>query len=717
MPEVTAPYRFVPLSNLIVYPSWANKVSHDKPFKDGICGEITIALKNQTPLCVGGQQSSSSEYEAGKIHFYRTLDGKPSIPGSSLKGMLKNVLEIASFSPMRQIEDQKLGVRDLTPAGKFYTKEIIKQKAESGWLKFDEQKGWVIYPCSHNRVHQKQIIDTFKLSYKDWVDCQTVMDRYYKIGVCPDIKFEQTEEKNGKQLTDISLTQGNSGVLVMTGQPGPAFDQGKDNGKKSKKYEFVFFNTQEGALKVSSTVMSGFRQIHQDTKEWQFWQNNINTLKHGVPVFYHTDDTSVRSLGLAMMYKLPYKNSIHDAVGHTNAQHINDSHKAGMADLLFGYLDEQEGASSLRGRVQIGFGMWQGNQPLLQFSPEVVLSAPKPTYYPAYIYQDGKDKNKGFNQLMQNHAKIAGWKRYQAKACEDYPRLESKVLQNKKVQVKLETLANDSQFQFKIRLHNIRPVELGALLWSLDFGESDKCYHTLGTGKPFGLGQVKLSVVDSHLMRNDSKDIEDETAWLAGCRIEFRNYMNKVFEANDIATITKWEDCDVIKALHEYATPSHDIDSYQYLSTPKEYADLKKQQYLDDFANKFHRYVPVEIHDPKQIKAVEYQSNIDKSIEDAKVQLVELAKAKVREQAKQSATEEEMALYEIEDFIAKAKQELTNTMKEDAHKILKESFTTYKNTFTDEQKTKLQTLSNDLSEIVGAKKQLDKVVKQINKWS
>ena len=712
MPDVTAPYRFVPLSNLIVYPSWANKASHDKPFKDGISGEITIALKNQTPLCVGGQQSSSSEYEAGKIHFYKTPDGKLSIPGSSLKGMLKNVLEIASFSPMRQIEDQKLGVRDLTDSRNFYMDNIKNPK--SGWLKFDEQKGWVIYPCSHNRVHQQQIIDTFKLSYKDWVDCQTVMDRYYKIGVCPDIKFEQTEEKNGKQLTDISRTQGNSGVLVMTGQPGAAFDKNKS----AKKYEFVFFDTQEVALEVSSKVMSGFRQIHQDTKEWQFWQKNINTLKHGVPVFYHTDGSSVRSLGLAMMYKLPYKNSIHDAVGHTNAQHVNDSlnaDKAGMADLLFGYLGEQEGASGLRGRVQIGFAELQGSTPLLQFSPEVVLSAPKPTYYPAYIYQDGKSN--GFNQLMQNHAKIAGWKRYQAKAVEGYPKLESKVLQNKKVQVKLETLANDSQFYFKIRLHNIRPVELGALLWSLDFGESDKCCHALGMGKPFGLGQVKLSMVNSHLVRNDGKDIEDETAWLAGCRIEFQKYMNNIFEANDIGTITKWEDCNVIKALREYATPTNALDSYKYLSEPKDYADLKKREYLDKFANDFHQYEPIEIDDPKQIKAVEYQSNIDESIENAKVQLVEQAKAKVREQAKQNATEEEMALYEIEDFIAKAKQELTNTMKEDAHKVLKESFTTYQDTFTDEQKTKLQALSNELSEVVGTKKQLDKVVNQINKWN
>lgn len=734
MPDITAPYRFVPLSNLIVYPSWANKASHDKPFQDGVSGEMTIALKNQTPLCVGGQQSSSSEHEAGKIYFYKTPNGKLSIPGSSLKGMLKNVLEIASFSPMRQVEDQKLGVRDLTPAGKFYMDNIKNPK--SGWLKFDERKGWVIYPCSHNHVHQQKIIDTFKLSYKDWVDCQTVMDRYYKIGVCPDIKFEQTKEKNGKQLTDISRTQGNSGVLVMTGQPGPAFDQGKDNGKKSKKYEFVFFNTEEKSIEVSSTVMSGFRQIHQDTKEWQFWQQNINNLKHGVPVFYHTDGSSVRSLGLAMMYKLPYKNSIHEAVGHTNAQHVNDSlstDSAGMADLLFGYLGEQEGASGLRGRVQIGFAELQGSTPLLQFSPEVVLSSPKPTYYPAYIYQDGKGN--GFHQLMQNHAKIAGWKRYQAKAIEDYPRLELTVLQNKKVQVKLQTLANDSQFQFKIRLHNIRPVEVGALLWSLDFGENDKCCHALGMGKPFGLGQVKLSTLDSHLVRNDGKDIEDETAWLAGCRMEFQKYMNNIFEANDVATISKWEDCDAIKALREYATPTSDLDTYKYLTAPKDYASLKTTGYLNKFAKDFHQYNPIEIDDPKQIKVVEYQSNIDESIIDAKVQLVERAEAKAiiaeqaearaleqakalaREKAKQRATEEEKALYEIEDFIVKAKQELTNTMKEDAHKVLKESFTMYKDTFTDEQKTKLQTLSNELSEVVGTKKQLDKVVKQINEWS
>lgn len=711
MPEVTAPYRFVPLSNLIVYPSWADKASHDKPFQDGICGEMTITLKNQTPLCVGGQQSASSEYEAGKIHFYRTPDGKLSIPGSSLKGMLKNVLEIASFSPMRQIEDQKLGVRDLTDSRNFYMDNIKNPK--SGWLKFDEKKGWVIYPCSHNRVHQQQIIDTFGISKKEWIDCQTVIDRYYKIGVCPNIKFEETEKKNGKQLVDISRTQGNSGVLVMTGQPGPAFDKNKS----AKKYEFVFFNTQEGALEVSSTVMSGFRQIHQDTKEWQFWQQNINTLKHGVPVFYHTDgikEILVRSLGLAMMYKLPYKNSIHDAVAHTNAQHVNDSHKAGMADLLFGYLDEQEGVSSLRGRVQVGFAVWQGNQPLLQFSPKVVLSAPKPTYYPAYIYQDGKDKNKGFNQLMQNHAKIAGWKRYQAKATESYPELELKVQQNKKVQVKLQTLANDSQFHFKIRLHNIRPVELGALLWSLDFGESDECCHALGMGKPFGLGQVKLSILDSHLVRNDGKDIEDETAWMAGCRIEFQKYMNNVFEINDIATITKWEDCDVIKALCEYATPTHNIESYQYLSTPKEYADLKKQEYIDEFANDFHQYNPIEVADSKQIQAVEYQSDIDTSIEDANAQMVEKAEALAREEVKQNATEEEKALYEIEDFIARATQELTSTVKGKAHKALSDPFDKYKDNFSIEEKDKFKELANQMLCLVDSSK-VKAIVKKINK--
>ena len=122
--SVSAPYRFVPLSSLIVFPHWADQVSHDRPFSDGISGELNIQIHNTSALCVGGKQERSSEHQAGKVHFYRTPDNTLAIPGTSLKGMLRNVVEIASFSRFKQVEDQKLGVRDISEANNFYANKM-----------------------------------------------------------------------------------------------------------------------------------------------------------------------------------------------------------------------------------------------------------------------------------------------------------------------------------------------------------------------------------------------------------------------------------------------------------------------------------------------------------------------------------------------------------------------------------------------------------------
>ena len=99
---------------------------------------------------MGGEQTPSTATQAGKVHFYKTPDGKPAIPSSSLKGMLRNVLEIATFSRFKQVEDQKLGVRDISEANNFYAREIVNN-THAGWLRFENNK-WVIYPCSFARV-------------------------------------------------------------------------------------------------------------------------------------------------------------------------------------------------------------------------------------------------------------------------------------------------------------------------------------------------------------------------------------------------------------------------------------------------------------------------------------------------------------------------------------------------------------------------------------
>lgn len=694
--SIQAPYRFVPLSNLVVLPEWAEQVSHDKPFKDGICGEFGLNIKSLSELCVGGEQTPSSEQSAGIVNFFKTPDGQPAIPASSLKGMLRNVLEIATFSRFKQVEDQKLGVRDISQSQNFYTKAITKESPKAGWLTFKNSE-WVITPCKYVRVHQQEIINNFNINYDDWKKLKTIRQRYSTLTICPNVKFEDKfESKNGKSLAKLNNSGSIKGQLVVTGQPGPAF---KDN-KSAKKYEFIFFSENQDSLTISAKVMSGFKQIHADTDEWKFWQKNISQLKYGIPVFYHTNtDGSVRSLGLALMYKLAYDNSIHDAIGHTSSKHIKFSN-ADFSDLLFGFIEDD---SALRGRVNIGLGFLNQNEFHLTKTMPTVLSSPKATYYPLYIRQTS---NKDFNQLMQNNAELSGWKRYPVKPVDILPPPDKST---PKVQVRFETLPENTQFSSKIRFHNLRPVELGALIWVLDFGGRTELRHQIGIGKPYGLGQVSLAMDNGaiKLRRNDHQNIDDVELFLMACRQEFIDYMENIFKSIN----QSWEKSGEIKALLGYAKYDNQSQNLEYLSTPKAYADLRKKEYLDEFMEEFHQYKPTNIE--SSTIDFSYHNKLDAQMMTVKeIIAIKQAEEKRKEQ-KKTATEEERTLLELEDFIAQAEIEVTKTIKGNASKKFKQAFENNWSYFDDEQKIRFKEHAKRVMDLT-EDKALGKLINKIN---
>jgi hypothetical protein len=55
-------------------------------------------------------------------------------------------------------------------------------------------------------------------------------------------------------------------------------------------------------------------------------------------------------------------------------------------------------------------------------------------------------------------------------------------------------------FEFTIDFHNLAPVELGALLWTLNLSDDEQCFFRLGYAKPLGFGSVRLSVVQVELL-------------------------------------------------------------------------------------------------------------------------------------------------------------------------------------------------------------------------
>ena len=113
MTYTKAPYNFVPLSDFVFCPDWADKVSHDLPLEDGVCGSIDFEIETKTPLLVGGDRHESTKTKPELVKMFVTPDGQTSyaIPGSSLRGMIRNVLEIASFGKMNRVNEERHKVK------------------------------------------------------------------------------------------------------------------------------------------------------------------------------------------------------------------------------------------------------------------------------------------------------------------------------------------------------------------------------------------------------------------------------------------------------------------------------------------------------------------------------------------------------------------------------------------------------------------------------
>ncbi len=160
--SVHAPYAFVPLSKWIYRPDWRGSVSHDIPFRDGVSGSFEIKFLAVTPLLVGGPRRAPDKDQSRAVVVWphQSDDGKVLVPGSSLQGMARSILEIASFGRMRLVDaDPRFGLRDLTASAQpIYQNRLTpfsypnaKPKVKAGWLRRG-RSGLELYRCEWAKI-------------------------------------------------------------------------------------------------------------------------------------------------------------------------------------------------------------------------------------------------------------------------------------------------------------------------------------------------------------------------------------------------------------------------------------------------------------------------------------------------------------------------------------------------------------------------------------
>lgn len=169
-----------------------------------------------------------------------------------------------------------------------------------------------------------------------------------------------------------------------------------------------------------------------------------------------------------------------------------DRDRMDLAECLFGKVTGE----SLRGRVQFSQAELTSESQELD-EKEVYCGQPKATFYPIYVKQEGENgivSDDGYFTLddtTESGAYLKGWKRYPVRTSimdplPDIPEGQEEHTQH------FKPLAAGSVFECDIRYFNLKRVELGALLYAMNLFED--AIYSLGFGKPYGYGQVKIEL-------------------------------------------------------------------------------------------------------------------------------------------------------------------------------------------------------------------------------
>lgn len=564
--QATAPYNFVPASETVLFPSWADQVSHDVPFRDGLCGHLDLEITTHTPLFIRGHDREGS--------FFQTPDGNPALPGTSLRGMLRTVVQIASFGKLGPVNDRRLSMRDVNDLD--YRRKLASVSA--GWLKADPNRDydgpgedgsprWTIEPCHFAKIEYGLLTTLYPgfnpglrrpahMKYGDPAlagkNLQPTLNVAVEATAATRAKLQPEALGDYGKVTGINPA-GSNGTIVLTGQP----QKYTPGDPKKKHHDFFFYGNAGQEIVVPFDKRRDFSFIHSTGGEqhrldsspnpdWGFW---LKKMRSGapVPVFFLLDETgALHAFGLAMMFRLACEKTTGDVV--RAAQPGAPDPRPDLAELLFGRVIRTGGRTeALRGRVSLEAAVpveVAGTLPPVSGpdSPRV-LGAPRASYYPNYLLQqEPQGPHPAYETYDSENAKARGWKRYPSRMKEvDLPPAPT----TKVAIPPFEPLVPGARFATRLHFHNLRAAELGAVLWALDFGGRAECRHGLGLAKPYGYGAVTITVKKHEVVPNDPAA---EAPNLEGVREKFLRAMNDA--------VPQWERSPQIRQLLAMARPA-----------------------------------------------------------------------------------------------------------------------------------------------------------------
>lgn len=521
-----APYNFVPLPEKIV------RVDYSIPGHDtytGHTGYLECTLATLSPTYTRAaldpeffarwadnirEMMRDGQARQRYAQFFCLDDAhRPVIPGSSLRGMTRALIEIVGYGKIQWVTRRRLFFRtvDNTAVGKHY-RDRMTDKVEGGFLRKRGEQ-YSIRKCHIARVRRE------KLGGKNRIyEGRPLTPRWTgKPAQYIPVWVELSTNRRFVQRIEYQQTDGlQEGRLIITG----------DVPRKNK--EFVFLLPEEHAEQITvadelverfhdedqitqwqerafstDRPRSGCRQDHGMLRKDRFLQ------EEGDPVFFLRENGEIVFFGRAQMFRLPYAHSSVDLVPADLRQ--QDDSVIDLPEAIFGYVPEGGRTTARAGRVYFTDAVCEPNQRSVWLSEDPItlqiLASPKPTTFQHYLVQDEEKGHNPDNKRQLAHygtptsdeTVIRGhklyWHKQEGLGIRDFAESGPVDWDTDTQRTQIKPVKAGVTFRFRVYFENLCDFELGALLWSLALpGEAGKDYcHSLGIGKPLGLGSVKIT--------------------------------------------------------------------------------------------------------------------------------------------------------------------------------------------------------------------------------
>lgn len=534
----TAPYNFVPLNDKVLFVEKEDVFGYHNTYQsERFHGHIHLMVTNKTPLYIRRTKTTehmrkceeiAKQYtgkdqkeELRKFHqslyqHYAPGNDVYKIPGSSLRGMIRNLVTIASYSKIAFFSDKHLFYRAFmdtsTDLVDEYRKAMLGGNDATGYYPlsmagylYEEKHEWYIQPATEIcRVEETAVIaagvydadhkmsrydDNGKLianqRYKDMIKGHDYVDVWYQNTVAA-----PHTHSGGTLLlyAEVTAIQKASYGAIPAG-----FKTGKliltewvNNQRIGKHMHWVI--GMEDSTKNPIQVTDIQKQYRDDLTRAKHI-DLLQKAKNGnrIPCFYAEVNGSIVAIGHTGMFRMIYEKPIS---GCMPVEHLEK--RIDFTENLFGFVD---GASSASGRVFFEDLVITENKGTMDRGCPRILSNPKPTSFQLYLEQPAKieinphnEKKTGLHNYNTANAKIRGFKHYWHRDASGWKDEENP--QSKQHTV-IQPLKEGCVFEGKIRFENLSKDELGALLFVLDLPNG--CLHKLGMAKPLGLGSVHIS--------------------------------------------------------------------------------------------------------------------------------------------------------------------------------------------------------------------------------